>query len=629
MHDITRRDLLNGMAAGAGLAALAPFDVRAEASASVAPYPPALTGLRGSHPGSYEAAHALAWRGDKPATYREIGEHYDLIVVGGGISGLAAARFYREASGPQARILVLDNHDDFGGHARRNEFEVDGRMVLGIGGAQNLERPGAYSDVARRLLADLGLDRAALEAVQAATPEDFLLGGNFYASAAMSMHADRGHVTVGGPWQRFLSGEGDYREAVRGLPIDGAEQARLADLMGGVRDWLDDLSLAEKYDYVNSVSYGRFLTERVGLQSRSVSMLDALLRLYYGFTAWNLSVLEAVAGGAPGLKGMGWVARMMAGVLGSFAEDIGDLRMFPDGNATVARLLVRDLVPNVAPGSSGIDDIAAVRFDYAALDRPEHPVRIRLESTAVGVRERHGEDAGKRVEVDYVRAGGAERVTAEHCVLACYNGIIPHLCPQLPEAQKEALRYGVKIPFVYANVLLKDGRAFDRLGATFVTCPDDPFHAMSTAPPIAFGGYAPPRRPDDPMAVFMMSAPTPAPTGGESLRDLLRMGRAEVYGTSFETYEERMRAQLDGVLGPYGLDHARDIRAITVNRLPHGYAYGPTALNDPAWPEGEAPHELGRVRAGRISIANSDAEARAYIDAAIDAAWRAVREQTG
>jgi len=588
------------------------------------PTPPALTGLRGSHPGSYEAAHALAWRGDKPATYRDTGEHYDLIVVGGGISGLAAARFYREAAGRDARILVLDNHDDFGGHARRNEFELDGRMVLGIGGAQNLEQPGAYSDVAKRLLADLGLDDAALDAVQAATPDDFVLGGNFFTDAAMSMLGADGHVTVRGPWQRYLAGDGDYADAVRALPLDDAEQARLVAFFGGARDWLDDLSLGEKYDYVNSVSYGHFLTERVGLQVRTVSMLDAVLRLYYGFTAWNLSVLEAIAGGAPGLKGMGWVARMMAGFLGSFAEDIGDLRMFPDGNATVARLLVRDLILGVAPRSTGIGDIAAVRFDYAALDRADHPIRIRLESTAVGVREREDD----RVEVDYVHRGAPLRATADRCVLACYNGIIPHLCPQLPEAQKEALRYGVKIPFVYANVLLRNGRAFDRLGATFVTCPDDPFVALSVAPPTPFGGYAPPRGPDDPMAVFMMSAPTPAPKGGESLRDLLRIGRTEVYGTSFETYEARIRAQLDAVLGPYGLDHVRDIRAITVNRLPHGYAYGPTALNDPEWPEGEASHELGRARFGRISIANSDSEARAYIDAAIDAAWRAVSEQT-
>ena len=373
---------------------------------------------------------------------------------------------------------------------------------------------------------------------------------------------------------------------------------------------------------MNSVSYGHFLTERVGLQVRTVSMLDAVLRLYYGFTAWNLSVLEAIAGGAQGLKGMGWVARMMAGFLGSFAEDIGDLRMFPDGNATVARLLVRDLVPGVAPRSTGIGDIAAVRFDYAALDLADHPIGIRLESTAVGVRER-GDD---RVEVDYVLGGAPVRATADRCVLACYNGIIPHLCPQLPEAQKEALRYGVKTPFVYANVLLRDGRAFDRLGATFVTCPDDPFVALSVAPPIAFGGYAPPRGPDDPMAVFMLSAPTPAPKGDESLRDLLRIGRTEVYGTSSRPTRHVFARSSTACSGPtdwttwgHPCDHGEPTAARLCLRAHRPQRSGLA--------RGEGP-TTGRARFGRISIANSDSEARAYIDAAIDAAWRAVAEQT-
>ena len=212
-------------------------------------------------------------------------------------------------------------------------------------------------------------------------------------------------------------------------------------------------------------------------------------------------------------------------------------------------------------------------------------------------------------------------------MLACYNGIIPHLCPQLPDSQKEALRYGVKTPLVYANVLLRDGRAFAGLGASYVSCPDDPFVAVSAAPPISVAGYEAPRGPEDPMAVFMVDAPTPAPQQDEPLRDLLRQGRAAVYGTSFAEYERRIRDQLQGLLGPHGFEHERDIRAITVNRHAHGYAYGYTALNDPPWPEGEAPHEIGRRRFGRISIANSDSEARAYLDAAVDAAWRATQEQ--
>ena len=270
----------------------------------------------------------------------------------------------------------------------------------------------------------------------------------------------------------------------------------------------------------------------------------------------------------------------------------------------------------------GLADVAVTRFDYDALDRQSQNTRIRLNSTVVGVTE-----TDRAVAVDYVTGGSARRVTADHCILACYNGIIPHLCPQLPDAQKEALAYGTKIPFVYASVLLDNGRAFSRLGASLIQCPGRDFQWVSAAPTMTIGGYEPPRGPADPMALFLMGAPTPAPRGNESARDLIRFARHQVYATSFDTYERAICDQLQALLGAHGFDHNRDIAAITLNRISHGYAYEYLALYDPAFEEGQAPHEKGRARFGRISIANSDSEARAYMDAAWDAAWRAVEEQ--
>ena len=153
--NITRRDLLNGMVVGAGgllVKAYAgptsqkiksPSDLLHESGSPGADYPPTLTGLRGSHEGSFEVAHALAWQGEKPEHYEALDEHYDLVVVGAGMSGLAAAWYYRKKMGIEARILLLDNHDDFGGHAKRNEFHHQGRMVLGVGGAQQIVAPYA------------------------------------------------------------------------------------------------------------------------------------------------------------------------------------------------------------------------------------------------------------------------------------------------------------------------------------------------------------------------------------------------------------------------------------------------------------------------------------------------------
>src|SRR6267143_4432644 len=146
-REITRRDFLNGVAIGVG-GTLVAGEMTAEtllaagALDQFAPekapdyYPPAKMGLRGNHDGSFTFAHRLR-DGEDPDSFgdpADTGEKYDLVVVGGGISGLAAAYFYRKSAGKNARILILDNHDDFGGHAKRNEFRAGGRTLLSFGG---------------------------------------------------------------------------------------------------------------------------------------------------------------------------------------------------------------------------------------------------------------------------------------------------------------------------------------------------------------------------------------------------------------------------------------------------------------------------------------------------------------
>jgi spermidine dehydrogenase len=587
-------------------------------------YPPILTGMRGSHEGSFEVAHALAWHGEKPAHYQALDEHYDLVVVGAGMSGLAAAWFYRKKMGTDARILLLDNHDDFGGHAKRNEFHHNGRMVLSLAGAQNLESPSRYSEAASGLMADIGINDNFIAAMDANTPDNMALAGKLDADNGVALPGPDGHVTIGGNWNAVMYAGDGYEATVRALPLPQSEQDILIAFFGGKRDFLDGLSLSEKWDYVNSVSYNKFLLERVGLAEQTLPILNAIILHLTGVSGWNLTVLEAIGSGASGIRAMGWVGKTVAAVGTAFLDSLLEVKMFPDGNASVARLLVQKLIPGVAPSMKGPEDVAIASFDYSALDRESHATRLRLSSTVVGVREVNG----KRVEVDYVQQQNPLRITADHCVLACYNSLIPHLCPEMPEPQKQGLSYGVKTPFVYANVLLENGRAYSELAATLFQCPYDPFQWVSTAPSMSIGGYEPPRGPDDPMVVFMMHSPMTEPEQPISARGQLRIGRHKIYSTPFSRYEQQIRDQLQSLLGKHGFNHETDIRAITVNRIPHGYAYAYLALDDPEWPEGQAPHEIGRAQFGRISIANTDSEAIALMDAAFDAAWRAVQEQT-
>ena len=624
-RNITRRDFLNGAAlALAAGATLSPRDLLALEAGAAPPrgpigkdyYPPTLTGMRGSHDGSFEVAHALAWRGEAPTDYALLDERHDLVVVGGGLSGLAAAYLYRQQAGPDGKILILDNHDDFGGHAKRNEFHAGGRMLLGVGGSLNLEHQN-FSETVHRVLRELGVDLEKLEA--ACEPgyfiSDPLADLGYYLNAA-SYGQDR--IVQDASASAWLGG-GGHRALIESLGLPGDQGQRLLALIEGERDLLDELSLAETKRYIDTTSYQEFLSTRAGLAPATIALFEPMPRLIYGLATDCISVTEALMFGLPGLKSLGLTGTLI-GELFAFASEGVRYPMFPDGNASVARLLVRNLIPEVAPGST-MEDVVNARFDYSRLDRSESSTRLRLNSTAV-----KAVNVDDGVEVSYVEGGKAYTVRAGHCVLACYNRIIPHLCPELPESQKENLKYAVKTPFAMANVLLRSGAAVNASGIAQYFCPGSFFEAVSQAPPVSLGGYPGGSEGDEPMVLWMAHMPAPRNNGQQNARELYRLGQHRLYTTPFAAFETEIRNQLAAMFGPKGFDADRDIEAITVNRWSHGYAYEYLGLYDPDWDDGQAPHELGRKPFGRISIANSDAEGSAYLHAAIDAAARAVNE---
>jgi spermidine dehydrogenase len=617
---MTRRDFLNGVAIGVGASALLPFassSVFSQEPATSDVYPPSRTGMRGSHPGSYEVAHKLAWQGEAPQTFQDTGEEYDLVVVGGGISGLAAATFFQQERGKDQRILVLDNHDDFGGHAKRNEFESQGQMLLGIGGSVFLENPESYSKAARRLLKDIGIDIAKLKQHQ--DPEYPLTTMGQETGLFIKTGENEGKTVVG-RWVAAFHGKGEYKPLVNQLPIPQEEREKLIKFFGGKWDYLIGFSLGERQDYLKSAPYLEFLTEKVGLAPDTARIFDALIRPNYGVGVDGLSVQEAIFGGMPGLESVGWLWDLAAKALIDL-EQLYDGRFFPDGNASVPRLLVRNLIPSVAEGNS-MDDIATARFDYGKLDADDSAVRVRLNSTAVRVKQE-----GDEVAIGYVKDGKPFQVKAKHCILACYNGIIPHLCPELSEEQKEGLKYGTKVPLVFTNVVLRDGTPFYKGGAQQYECPHSHYQVVTKAPSVKMDDYQSPQNPSDPLVVFMFRSQVPEKQPGQTGRDVFRAGRTQIYTTPFSTYEKEVKEQLTDMFGEHGFDAERDIEAITVNRWPHGYAYGYMELDDGHFKDGEYPHQIGRKQFGRISIANSDSEVKAYVNGAIDAAWRATREQ--
>jgi spermidine dehydrogenase len=614
MADFTRRDIVHGALATPGLLALPRVGRGADDY-----YPPAKTGLRGSHPGSFEIAHALAREGKRdfgPA--QRMDKTYDLVVVGGGVSGLSAAYFYRQKKA-DARILILDNHDDFGGHAKRNEFVVDGSTLVGYGGSQTMESPSAYSDVATSLLQQLSVD---LDAFDQAFDQDFyvrhgLQGGLFFDRETYGRSAFVGVDVFGSSDFLGLAAAADSTaDAVSRMPLGEADRMALLDLLTKSTDALPEVGLLDLPDYLSSISYQHYLTEHLGVTSE---VLVNLLRLipsgYFGIGIDGITALDALATGMPwgqklGVPGLRWLRNL----LGALADPY--IHHYPDGNATIARLLVRSLIPEIAQDSAPAD-LVTNRFDYAQLDRNEHLVRIRLNSTVVNVSQTKGQ-----VEVSYVQNGKAYRVATEHCVLACYNNIIPYIAPHLPAVQKQALALQVKVPLVYTNVALRNWKALKKLGIGQCFAPNMFHNMMMVDFPVSMGSYRYAQNSEQPVLLHLSSA-FGAP--GLHPRDQFRIGRAKLLGTTYAQIEADVLNFLQQLLGDGGFDVGKDIAGITVNRWPHGYAYGTYTLFDD-YAAGQAPHELGRQTWGNVAIANSDAGARAYLDEAINQAHRAVAE---
>ena len=618
-RQITRRDLFHGAAVvGAGLFTARTLPVAGggqteRSGAATRPttaYPPALTGLRGSHRGSFETAHALALDGksDWGPVLDTAEPIYDLVIVGAGVSGLAAAWFYRKAA-PDARILLLDNHDDFGGHAKRNEFVVAGRTLLGHGGSQTMEAPSRYSDTAKGLLRDLGID---LERFTTAYDQSFYrrhgLAGAIYFDAD-TFGVDRVVRHRSPSLEAWIPVSGEVpptADAVASFPIDEEARRQIHSLYSGEagrrfpewRTWnLVQLSYVE-------------LLARLGVDHPQA------LKYFDGMPAPLACVgIDAIPAAYAGYFGL-------PSPDGPRGADLGEpyIHHFPDGNASVARLLVRRLIPGAIPGST-MEDVVTARARLRAARRrwradPTPPLEHGRSASPTTVRPR---PRGNR---DGLRPQRPSRARAR---APLRHGLLQHGHPvPLPRRPRAAGRGAAQAGEVAAGLHQRradNWRAFEKLGVGAVYSPGRWHHYAYLDFPVSLGDYSYSSAPDQPIVVHMDWEPRrpglPAP-------EQHRQGRRTLLKTKFEDIEREVRAHLAGMLGAGGFDPAKDIAALTVNRWAHGYAAG-----EEEFPEGEAPHLAGRKPIGRITIANSDAGARAYLDCAIDEAWRAVNELPG
>ena len=565
--DITRRDFLNASLFGAGALLLAANSPAASLRAAI-PTGGAFTGFAGV--GDYarsngntaeviDTAHAFRDGRFRDAARRAVdtGETFDLVVVGGGLSGLAAAYRFRQLRGGSGRCLILDNHPLPGGEAKRNEFDVDGTRIIGPQGSN-----GFFLDPPKDWLGqtwhDLGL------------PVGSEYGFSPWTSARPRLETPREHYYwmlwsdefhAHGYFYPQSGGLGLTRDPFRGGLKDLPWSAALKD------DFLRWRTETKRYRespgvgrWLDTMTYENYVTKVMGLDPAVARYVDPICASAIGLGSDVTSAYAAAQIGLPGLHtwpGPGGSRRL---------ADNMNAASFPGGNDGIARHFLKALVPKAVRGGRNFNDVMNGRMNFAALDTAGSATRIRVSSTVVHVA--NGAARGP-AEVVYARGGRIERVRARAVVMANGGWAAQHAVADLPGEYRDAYREFVRAPMLVVNIAVRNWRFMHDLGITAASYRDEFGMSVNVREPIMAGNYRPPFDPDKP-SVLTMYVPFSAPAKG-GVREQASAGRTELLGTSYREYERRIRRQLVRLFERGGFDARRDIAGIVLNRWGHAY----------------------------------------------------------
>ena len=529
-----------------------------------------------------------------PANTVDTGEIYDCVIVGGGISGLAAALFFLRHAGPGRSVLILENHPIFGGEAKQNEFEIEGKRLIAHQGSAIYLVPYPHSFIAR-FYDSIGLRTPKLQYQKWAGPgPGMALGRTPYDSAGLSrgqygfwFGAKFGHADglwlldpIGKQMQGAPVAETTRKELQRWFSGKAAEEAKfeLPKYEGDAASRrLDSMSLEQHY------------IEHFGVSRETIR----------GF-------LSPVEGGGSGLgpDALSAYCDYAADLLHPFDDGAGEaVQMFPGGNTTIARLMAKALIPQSIEGPASVDAVSRGTVKFDTLDSPGAPARIRLSSTTVSVRHDGDPAKAETLSIAYTRDGKVFRVRARSAVMAGGSWTTKHIVQDLPQEHRAAYAKFYRSPCMMANVAVRNWRFLYKMGISGCRWFEGVGNYMDVCRQALVGNNDAQINPDSPVVLavkVLYSYP------GMSTEDQGHRGRGEMLAISFRDYERLIREQLTAMFGGAGFDAKRDIAGIVLNRWGHAYL-----SPQPGFFFGKdgnpAPREtLRSAPFGRMAFANTD-----------------------
>ncbi|HCZ12637.1 MAG TPA: FAD-dependent oxidoreductase [Nitrospiraceae bacterium] len=610
---ITRRDFLNGALIGAGSALLqlpSPFRLLAQTReredyGGIGDY----AGSVGNTEQIVKIAH-----GFRDGLYDNIGsniidtgETFDMAVIGGGLSGLAAAFQFIKTAGSKKKCLIIENHSVFGGEAKRNEFMVNGQRLIAPQASNSFVVIDNPDSRGYDIYSELGIPKSF--EYQKLTNADKSLSFDRTNYGFMIWHDDKpdigwlfGEKWAADIWKQRLTNT-PFPESVKQDFLTWRSSSKKHYEGEDFRQWLDTMSYK---DYIEKV---------LGLSPEITKFIDPVIACSLGLASDAVSAFCAYQISMPGFQGF------TEGFSEKARPEAGEWHSFPGGNDGFTRRFVKRLIPDAIHGNDSFGDIMNGRINFDATDRPGNSVRIRLNALAVNIKHNSEPDKSEYVGVVYVKDGKLYRLKAKGIVMASGSWTARRVIKDLPEDYKKAYEEFYRSPILVINVALTNWRFLYRLGLTACRWFDGFGFSCNIRQPMMAGDYRPPLDPDKPV-VLTFYVPFYYP--GMPVKEQGITGRMELLSTSYADYEFRIKEQMLRLFGSAGFDPKRDIAGIILNRWGHafvnpqpGFYFGKGGMH-PA-------RDIIRKRFGRIAFAHSELNGHQHWLGAVEEGRRAAK----